>query len=140
MTQPLKIWLILLCCLMAAACSAPNSTIQENFEKSMKSYNKMLRWHQIESAGTTFLTPERRDEFIKAAADIKKREVTITDFRILTTDCLPDKGTGEVVTEFDYYILPSNRIKTLSYRQEWVYRDFDGHKSWKVKNGLPVFE
>jgi len=140
MTHTLKTGIILLCCLMTAACSAPNSTIQEDFVKNMKIYNKMLRWHEIESAGMIYLTPEQRDEFRKAAADIKKREVTITDFRILTTDCLPDKGTGEVVTEFDYYILPSNRIKTLSYRQEWVYREFDGHKSWKVKNSLPVFE
>ncbi len=140
MTRMIMGGLLLLCCLMSAACSVPNSTIREECEKSMKAYNKMLRWHEIEGAGMTYLEPELRDDFLKAAADIKKRDVTITDFRILTTECLPDKGTGEAVAEFDYYILPSNRIKTQSYRQEWVYRDIDEHKSWKVKSALPPFE
>ncbi|KAB0664473.1 hypothetical protein F6V25_13120 [Oryzomonas japonica] len=140
MTQMFKAGLLLLCCLMITACSVPNSTIREEFEKSMKAYNKMLRWHEIEGAGMIYMVPEQRDEFIKAAADIKKRDVTITDFRILTSECLPDKGTGEVMAEFDYYILPSNRIKTQSYRQDWVYRDLNEQKSWKVKSGLPPFE
>jgi hypothetical protein len=137
--QTLKKGLLLLCCLMATACSVPNSTIREQFEKNVKAYNRMLRWHEIESAGT-YLEPEQRDEFMKAAADIKKREVTITDFRILTSECLPDKGTGEVMAEFDYYILPSNRIKTQNYHQDWVYRDINEHKSWMLKSGLPPFE
>ncbi|KAA0891340.1 hypothetical protein [Oryzomonas rubra] len=140
MIQMFKAGLLLLCCLMIAACSVPNSTIREEFDKSAKTYNKLLRWHEIEGAGMIYMVPEQRDEFIKAAADIKKRDVTITDFRILTSECLPDKGTGEVMAEFDYYILPSNRIKTQSYRQDWVYRAINEQKSWKVKSGLPPFE
>jgi predicted small secreted protein len=140
MTQTLKLVLLLLCCLMTAACSVPNSTIREEFGKSIKDYNKLLRWHEIENAGMLYQEPERRNEFTKAAADIKKREVTITDFRILTSECLPEKGTGEVTAEFDYYILPSNRIKTQNYHQDWVYRDIDEHKSWKVKSELPPFK
>jgi hypothetical protein len=132
--------LLLLYCLMTAACSVPNSSIREDFEKSMKAYNKMLRWREIESAGMIYLEPEQRDKFMKAAADIKKREVAITDFRILNSECLPEKGTGEVTAEFDYYILPSNRIKTQSYHQDWVYRNIDEHKRWKLKSGLPPFE
>lgn len=140
MTRTLKVGLLLLCCLATAACSVSNSAIREEFEKSTKAYNRMLRWHEIENAGMVYLEPELRDEFMKAAADIKKREIAITDFRILTSECLPDKGTGEVMAEFDYYILPSNRIKTWSYHQDWAYREIDGHKSWKVKSGLPPFE
>jgi hypothetical protein len=140
MTRMFKAGLLLLCCLMTTACSAPNSTIREEFEKSMKAYNKLLRWHEIEGAGMIYMEPGLRDEFMKAAADIKKREVTITDFRILTSECLPDKGTGEVMAEFDYYSLPSNRVKTQSYRQDWVYHGINKQKSWKVKSGLPPFE
>jgi hypothetical protein len=140
MTRTIMGGLLLMCCLMTAACSVPNSTIREECEKSVKAYNKMLRWHEIENAGMIYLEPELRDGFMKAAADIKKREVTITDFRILTSECLPDKGTGEVIAEFDYYILPSNRIKTQSYRQDWVYGGIKERMSWKVKSGLPPFE
>ncbi|GFE62096.1 hypothetical protein [Geobacter sp. AOG2] len=140
MTRTIIGGFLLMCCLMTAACSVPNSTIRDEFEKSTKAYNKLLRWHEIEGAGMIYVEPELRDGFMKAAADIKKREVTITDFRILTSECLPDKGTGEVMAEFDYYVLPSNRIKTQSYHQDWVYRDIDEHKSWKIKSGLPPFE
>lgn len=140
MTPTFKVGLLLLCCLMTAACAVPNSTIRGQFETSTKAYNKLLRWHEIESAGMIYVEPESRDEFMKSAADIKKREVTITDFRILTSECLPDKGTGEVMAEFDYYVLPSNRLKTQSYHQDWVYRDSNALKSWKVKSGLPPFE
>ena len=62
----------------------------------------------------------------------------MTDFRILTYECLPEKKSGEVIAEFDYFILPSNRIKTTTYRQEWVYQDLI--KSWKLKSGLPAFD
>ena len=48
------------------------------------------------------------------------------------------KKTGEVVTEFDYYILPSNSVKTISYRQEWIYQE--PTKNWKITSGLEPFE
>lgn len=140
MKQMFKMGLLLCCLIMAACSSISESSVRENFEKSMKSYNKMLRWREIENAGMTYMVPEQRDEFMKAAEALRKREVTITDFRILTFECLPDKGTGEVRAEFDYYILPSNRLKTQSYRQDWVYRDINEHKAWKLKSGLPPFE
>lgn len=140
MTQIYKAGLLLLCCLMTAACSVPNATICESFDKSVKAYNKLLRWHEIEGAGMIYMEAGLRDEFIKAAADIRKREVTITDFRILTAECLPDKDTAEAVAEFDYYVLPSNRVKSQSYRQDWVYRGIKEQMSWKVKSGLPPFE
>ena len=141
MTHTLRMGLsLLLYSLITTACSVPKATICEEFDRSMNSYNKMLRWREVESAGMSYLEPEQREGFMRAAADIKKREVTITDFRILTSECLPDKGTGEAMAEFDYYVLPSNRIKTRSYHQDWVYRDINGHKVWKLKSGLPPFE
>jgi hypothetical protein len=106
----------------------------------MKGYNKLLRWRDIESAGMTYLDPELREAFLKTAGEIKKRGVTITDYRILTSECLPEKGTAEVVAEFDYYALPSNRIKTLTYRQKWTYLDTEEKKGWQLKSNLPGFE
>ncbi|OGT98498.1 MAG: hypothetical protein A2X80_14480 [Geobacteraceae bacterium GWB2_52_12] len=132
--------LLLFCCLALTAC-VHDTGIRHEFEKSTKEYNRMLRWQEISRAAATYSEPEYRDEFISAAATIRTRGVTITDYRILTTECLPDKETGEVVAEFDYYILPSNRIKSLTYSQDWVYRSTTGtKKAWKVKSALPAFE
>jgi len=112
--------------------------LRDEFDKSMKSYNRMLRWHEVENAGMTYMEKELRDDFMKHAEGLKKRGVTLTDFRILTSECLPEKKSGEVIAEFDYFILPSNRIKTITYRQEWVYQEII--KGWKLKSGLPVFD
>ena len=86
----------------------------------------------------TYIDPEQREEFLKQAEALKKRGLSVIDFRILSSRYLPEKRTGDVVTEFDYYILPSNRVKTVSYRQEWVYQE--SIKSWLLKDGLPLFE
>lgn len=131
--------LLLLSCLMTAACASHVGS-REDFEHSMKSYNSLLRWREVENAGMVYLDPALRDAFMKEAADIKKRGVTITDYRILTSECLPEKGSAEVITEFDYYILPSTRIKTLTYRQEWNYREEGERKGWRLESGLPAFE
>jgi hypothetical protein len=133
-------FVVLMLCSCALALQAKHSSIREDFEKSMKGYNKLLRWRDIEGAGMTYLDPELRDAFLKSAEDIKKRGVTITDYRILTSECLPEKNTGEAVVEFDYYALPSNRITTLTYRQKWAYLDTEEKKGWQLKTGLPPFD
>lgn len=134
-----KLGLLLLCCLLLGAC-ATNAAIREEFEKSVKGYNQMLRWQEVEAAGMTYMEPELREAFMKSAEDIRKKSVTITDYRILTSECLPDKGSASATAEFDYYILPSNRVKTLTYQQQWSYEKNNGKKGWLLKSGLPPFE
>ncbi|MDD2897881.1 MAG: hypothetical protein PHI31_04125 [Desulfuromonadaceae bacterium] len=123
--------------LLLGAC-ASQTGVSEEFDRSVKSYNKMVRWHEIESAGTTYLDPDLQPDFLRQAAALKKRGLSVTDFRILSSTYIPEKKTGEVLTEFDYFILPSNRIKTITYRQIWMYQE--NSKSWKLKSALPLFE
>jgi len=126
--------------LLCSCAYARQANIREEFDKSMKGYNKMLRWRDIENAGMTYMDPELRDAFMESAAQIRKRGVTITDYRILTSECKPEKKTAEVVAEFDYYALPSNRIKTLTYRQKWSYLDTEEKKGWQLESALPPFD
>lgn len=112
--------------------------LRDEFDKSVKGYNRMLRWHEVENAGMTYLDKDLRDEFMRKAETLRNRGVTMTDFRILTSECLPEKKSGEVIAEFEYFILPSNKLKSLTYRQEWVYQDL--LSSWKLKSGLPAFD
>lgn len=139
MKRFVKSGLILLCCLVMGGC-ATQAVIREDFEKSMKGYNRMLRWQELETAGLKYMEPEFREAFLKSAEGIRKKGVTITDYRILSQECLPEERSATVVAEFDYYILPSNRIKTLTYKQEWVLREISSKQSWKLKSGLPAFE
>jgi hypothetical protein len=129
--------ILLFSCLMLTAC-ASRPDLSGEFDRSVKAYNRMLRWHEIENAGMTYIDPDQREQFLKQAETLKKRGLSVTDFRILSSRYIPERKAGDAVTEFDYYILPSNRIKTISYRQEWVYQE--NIKSWKLKSGLPLFE
>src|SRR6185369_13024355 len=89
--------------LLTVSCAAmKNKEIREECEKSIKDYNRLLRWQEVESAGLIYIEPELREEFFKAAESLRKRGVTITDYRIRTQECLPEQGTGEALTEFDY--------------------------------------
>jgi hypothetical protein len=136
MTALAKVFLCVIC-LTLAACATGNG-LSEGLDRSVKAYSRMLRWHELENAVMTFSDPGQMEGYLERAETLIKRGLTVTDYRILTSRHLPEKQSGDVVAEFDYYILPSNRVKTVSHRQEWIYRE--NIKSWKLKNGLPPFE
>ena len=141
-------YVLLICCLLLCSCAQIGSYVEqakmaklnEECEKSIKDYNRLLRWREIENAGMLYMDRELRDDFMKSAETFKKRGVTITDYRILTTECLAEKKRADVVVDFDYFTLPSNRIKTLTYRQSWKYEDTETMKGWMLKTVLPEFE
>jgi len=148
MLKIVKLAVILLCCLLSAACVS-DVNVRSEFEKSVKQYNSKLRWQEIESAGLLFMETDKLEAYMASAEAIKKKGITITDYRILASHMLPEQPAGDTVgnavVEFDYYILPSNRIKTLTYKQDWVHRevgkrDYFKQMSWKLKSGLPAFE
>lgn len=130
---------LLLCmvCLALVGCATPVG-LSEKLDRNVKSFNRMLRWHEVENAGIAFIDPEQQAGYQKQADLLRKSGISVTDFRILTTQYNPEKKSADVVAEFDYFILPSNRIKTISYRQEWLYRE--NIKEWKLQSGLPAFE
>ena len=129
--------IVLLTGLLLTAC-ANRPSMGEEFDRSAKAFNRMVRWHELENAGMTYIDPELREGYLKQAAILKKRGISFTDFRILSSRFIPEKNAGDVIAEFEYFILPSNRVKTISYRQEWIYQE--NSKSWKLKSGLPAFE
>lgn len=129
--------LCLTLCLLMTAC-ATQVALSEKLDRNVKSFNQMLRWHEIENAGITYIDSEKQESYQKQAATLKQKGISVTDYRIITTKYVPEKKSAEVVAEFDYYILPSNRIKTISYPQEWLYRE--KLDSWKLQSGLPDFD
>ena len=139
MRRIVKIVAMLFCGLLMVAC-VPDKGFREEFESSVGGYNRMGRWQEAAGAGQMYVEPEGRETYLTTAESMRRRGVTITDFRILTMEMLSDRKRGDVMVEFDYYALPSYRIKTLTYKQDWVYRDVDDKKSWRVKSALPPFD
>jgi hypothetical protein len=131
--------MLLVCCIFVSGCANQMATC-ETFSKNLKAYNRLIRWQEVESAGMVYLEPALRETFMKSAAGMKKRGVTITDYRILASECLQGNKSAEAIAEFDYYIQPSVRIKTLSYRQLWNFMENSENNGWKLNSGLPAFE
>lgn len=139
MTRWLTNMTVLFACLMLTACAAATqANLSEEFDTSVKAFNRMVRWHDIENAGMTYIDPALRVRYLQQAESLKKRGLSVADFRIVTSQYLPENKSGAVLAEFDYFMMPSNILKTISYRQEWVYQE--NIKSWILKAGLPVFE
>lgn len=129
--------LLCIACLTLTAC-ANQRGVGDELNRSVKEYNRMLRWRELENAVVTYSEPGQSEKYRKQAETLIKRGISLTDFRILSTRYLPEIKSGEAVVEFDYYILPSNRVKTISHRQEWVYRE--NLRNWKITNSLPPFD
>lgn len=123
-------------CLVMGGC-VTQASMGEGFEQSVKAFNRLLRWHELENAGMTYIEPQLRETYLKQADHLKKRGLTVTDFRIISSRYLPETKSGDVIAEFDYYMLPSSTVKTISYRQDWVYQE--STKSWKLRSSLPTF-
>ena len=136
--MPYRIIVLILVLLTASSCSSIKKfTVNEEFEKSSKSYNKMLRWREWENAAAAFAAGPLREKF---ASRIKAAEkITVTELRVKTQECNVDKGEAEVVIDIDYYISPSVTIKTVEDYQKWKYSEENGHKLWRLTTLFPEF-
>lgn len=126
----------------ATSSSRNVSKSQEDCDKAIKNYNKLIRWHEAEKAGMAFVEPKQLKAYKKSVEDLKKREINFTDFRIQVTDCGTSKQTVEAVVEFDYYRLTSGKLKTVTDRQTWVYQDSTDETpaGWWITSPLPEFK
>jgi uncharacterized protein YceK len=137
--MPCRSILLFLVLLTASSCSSiRNFTIGDEFDKSSRDYNQMLRWHEWEKANAAYVTGSLREEYalrIKSA-----RNVTVTDFRVKSRECDPQKGEAKVLLDIDYYIPPSITLKTVEDSQRWAYTGENGHKLWMLTTLLPEFK
>lgn len=138
--------LLLLLPVVLNGCAAyQNMNRREACDKSIKDYTKLVRWQEAEKAAIAFVDPKQRSVYDKAAEILRRRHVSIADARILAQQCQIEKRSAEATVEFDYFILPDNRLKTLTDRQVWVFRestkeDPDQGDGWKLTSPLPEFK
>ena len=125
--------------LFLASCqSMHNNKVSEDFDKGTRNYIRMVRWNELDQAPLTFVDDTLRAEFekrVKAAKDVK-----ISDYREKYTECKPEKGEGELLVEWDYYIPPSIRLKTVVDSQKWRYVEEEERKGWMLMTLFPEFK
>lgn len=138
--------LLLIAPLLLGGCAAyKNMNRQENCDKVVKDYNRMIRWNEAEKVGMAFVGPKQRAVFDKTAESIRRRGVSMVDFRILAKECSAEKKKAEATVEFDYFILPDNRLKTITDHQTWIFLEEnplepDAGEGWKITSPLPEFK
>jgi hypothetical protein len=124
--------------LMGGCETIKNRTVTWELEENSKSYNKMLRWNEMEKAELIFPPDELRDEFkrkVQAASTVK-----VTDYRVKKMECFPEKGEATVIMDIDYFREPSITLRTVEDRQEWKYvEEAGGKKRWRLMTLPPDF-
>jgi uncharacterized protein YceK len=134
---PRIILLLLVIALMGGCETIRNKSITWELEECSKSYNKMIRWHEMDKAEAVFPPEELKEEFTRKVR--AARNVTVTDFRVKKMECSPEKGEATVVVDIDYYREPSVTVKTLEDKQEWKYVEENGNKRWRLMTLPPDF-
>lgn len=136
----LRIMLLSVIIALAGGCeTVQKSLIANEFEQNSKSYNKMIRWNELDKADAIFPPPGQREEFkgkVMAAKGVK-----VADFRIKSLECSPETGEATVVLDIDYYREPSVTMKTVEDVQKWKYElEGVGVRRWRLMTMPPDFK
>jgi hypothetical protein len=127
---------LLMLLLLPASCRTMGVAL-EQFDRSSREYNRMVRWEEYAMANITFVDQGAREAYEKRVEAAKR--VKVVDFRVVSYECDPAKGMATVDVEFDYYALPSATVKTVHDTQKWVYREGPDGGKWRLTTLLPEF-
>lgn len=123
--------------LMVISLTACSHNVREEFDQSLRQYNDMFRWNELDTA-SMFVADSLREDFIaraKAANNLR-----IVDSRIVGARYDEKKHEASVDVRIDYYLISSARVKTLRDTQKWAYREERGVKGWRLMSPLPEFK
>lgn len=127
--------------LMLTACGTfrdiKNANISSEFTKSTRDYMQLVRWHELESATSTYVSPLLQEKYREKIKDAST--VSITDYRVIRMECDPIKGEGTAKMELDYYRPPSVKVNKVEDLQQWSYEGEENNRTWRLKTLLPEF-
>jgi hypothetical protein len=138
--------LLLLVSLLFCGCASYQSAHRdEGCDSAIKQYSRMIRWQEAEKASIIFIEDTQRPAFDKAAEALRRRSITMVDYRVLSHECLLEKNRARATVEFDYLIMPDARLKTVTDHQAWEFRDKTSDdvnlkQGWKLTSPLPEFK
>lgn len=105
----------------------------ENFSRTANAYEQALRMSDYDSA-VAFCSPST---FNAAAKSKKFKNIKIIEYKIARLDVSKDNLEIKQDVELQYFLLNSNRLRTMRHPQTWRYREKE--KIWLLETGLPAF-
>ncbi len=125
--------------LILSSCqSMRDEKVAEEFTNTSRDYLNMVRWHELEKAPLSFIDDSLREDFQKRID--AAREVKIFDYRVRNLRCDVQKGEAGLSVDWDYYIPPSVKVKSVEDVQKWRYVGEKDKGLWMLKTLLPEFK
>ena len=124
---------VALVALVLSACHSMTGT-GEDLQRSVRAYNRMLRWQEESEAVTRFVQPRQQPDYLKRPGG--EGAPRIVDYRVGVVSWIAPGTVAVVPVELDYYLLPSATVKTVVDNQEWRYTEGQG---WQLASPPPEF-
>ncbi len=117
--------------LLLGSC-AGNSEKSSSFEKTMRTYEQVIRWGDLEKTNDFLREPAK----FSAARHEKLKKIQVIGYRVLSRT-MTRKGMEQVV-EIKYTKDASVVVRTITDVQEWNY-DEDAER-WYLASKVPDFK
>jgi hypothetical protein len=128
-----KFFSVLMLVMLLGACS---HNVRDEFDESLKKYNELFRWNELETASLFAADPLRGEYIVRAKA---AKNIRVVDFRVIGSRYDEKKNKASVEVQVDYYLLSAATVKTLRDTQEWSYQGEKGAQGWRLMSQLPEF-
>ena len=131
----LRVAISLLALLIAGCASVPDLVRQTKFGRTVRAYEKAIRWSEFETA-EVFLKDTAKE---KKPPDLNKLKlIKVIEYEVKETALLKDQSRVLQVAEIQYYRDDSIVVKTVTDHQVWEYDATK--KNWYLLSGLPDFK
>ncbi|NIV75234.1 MAG: hypothetical protein GWN37_10450 [Gammaproteobacteria bacterium] len=124
--------------LLVAACASYQSRERAiQFEETLRTYRKAIRWSEFDAAYATVQT--REDDLELGEPDFEFLDaIRVTSYEITSQRISPDETEIKVSAEIDFYHENSPTVRHLTDQQLWWYEPEE--KRWFLSTGLPDFK
>ncbi len=106
----------------------------EDLQRSVKEYNRLLRWQEGDTAVVRFVQPLRQPDYLQHGPG--REPAHVVDYRIGPINWQTPGSVAVVPVEVDYYVPPSVTVKTTLDNEEWHYTEGQG---WQITSAPPEY-
>lgn len=138
MSRTLLFSLLLTVLLLAACTSLYSANAASKWPQLGQDYLRSLRWRDY-SATAAFFVEEERATFLARSDELNALQMV--DGRLESHSLADDRRHAETVIVLEYYRLPSAKVRQVTLRQQWEYRQ-EGNVApgaWFVVTPLAAF-
>ena len=130
-------WLLIICLVVPGMSGCMNNKAKQvdDFNSHAKSYGKLIRWRDFESA-SEYNRPREADlprpnfEYLS--------EIRVTKYQMKSVVLSEEGDEAAVTVTISYYHERTNAVKTIEDNQLWWRDEESGN--WYVDGGLPTFD